>query len=81
MAANKARKWMTHSKEERANGIAKSMAKVFGKDELLDVSFWFIGLSQSSESMILPSRILFHRPRSGNIFAYPTAARIINNTD
>ena len=38
IVANKARQWMTRTKEERAKTIAQSMAKVFGLDELLDVS-------------------------------------------
>ena len=30
---------MTHTKEERANAIAKSMARVFNNDKLLNVSY------------------------------------------
>ena len=31
---------MTHTKEERAKGIAKSLAKIFNNEELLNVSLY-----------------------------------------
>ena len=39
LAAKKARKWMTRTKDERAKAMAKSMAKVFNNDQLLNVCF------------------------------------------
>ena len=39
LAAKKARKWMTLTKDERAKAMAKSMAKVFNNDQLINVNF------------------------------------------
>ena len=38
LVAEKAQKWMTRTKDERAKAMAKSMAKVFNNDQLLNVS-------------------------------------------
>ena len=46
--AEKSLKWMTRTKEERAEGMAKSMAKVFNNDHLLNVSFNDIDLYYES---------------------------------